>query len=56
VTCQGMWNELPRRLTLDKRSVAKLRNSGTRLCNSKESSVSPCRAKPSRTALVSTLQ
>jgi hypothetical protein len=28
-----MLNELPRRQTLDKQSVAKLRNSGTRLCN-----------------------
>jgi hypothetical protein len=29
----GMWNELPRRQTLDKRSVAKLRNSVTINCS-----------------------
>jgi hypothetical protein len=36
-----MWNELPRRHTLDKRLVAKL-------CNSKESGVSSCHAEQSK--------
>jgi hypothetical protein len=49
VTCQtvaGKWEveELPRRQTLDKWSVAKLCNSGMRLCNSKESGLSLCSA------------
>ena len=42
----GMWNELQRRQTLDKQSVAKLRNSGTRLCSNKESGVVLNRAEP----------